>query len=153
MLFIALILFPSCASSTLIQSTPGEAKLYLNDEYVGVTPYKHRDSRIVGSSTDVRLEKEGYETFTTFFSRDEKADVGAIIGGFFLLFPFLWTMKYKPSRTYELTPLNSYNEVQEDDSSMASKADELLKLQELVEKGLITQEEFVQEKKKILDEK
>ena len=54
------ILFASCSSSTLIQSSPSGAKVYLNGEYAGVTPYTHTDTKIVGSSTQVRLEKEGY---------------------------------------------------------------------------------------------
>jgi hypothetical protein len=48
------------------------------------------------------LTKEGYEDFMASFSRDEEVDVGAVIGGIFFLFPFLWTMKYKPFHTYEL---------------------------------------------------
>lgn len=101
------ILLSSCSSTTLIRSSPGEAKLFLNEEYVGQTPYTHRDTKIVGSTTLVRIEKEGYESFRTSFSRDENADVGAIIGGLFFLFPFLWTMKYKPERNYLLVPLKS----------------------------------------------
>lgn len=98
------VLLTSCASTTLIQSSPTSAKLYLNGELAGTTPYSHRDTKIVGSTTSVRLELEGYETLNTSFSRNEDADVGAIIGGIFFLFPFLWTMKYKPIRTYELKP-------------------------------------------------
>lgn len=76
----------------------------MNGEYKGVTPYHYSDTKIVGSTNQVRLEKEGYETFNASFSRDEKADVGAIIGGIFFLFPFLWTMKYNPTHIYELRP-------------------------------------------------
>ncbi len=100
------ILFTSCASTTMIQTNVDEAELFLNGERVGKTPYKHRDMKIVGSTTEVRLEKEGYETFQTSFSRDEKADIGAIIAGVFFLFPFLWTMKYKPVHNYELEATN-----------------------------------------------
>ena len=96
------VLLSSCASTTMIQTNVDEADLYLNGENVGKTPYKHRDTKIVGSTTEVRLEKEGYETLQTSFSRDEKADVGAIIAGVFFLFPFLWTMKYKPVHNYDL---------------------------------------------------
>jgi len=99
-----IILFASCASTTLIQSIPSDAKLYLNGEFVGETPYTHTDTKIVGSTNIVRIEKEAYETFNGAFSRNEEADVGAIIGGIFFLFPFLWTMKYKPMHTYELKP-------------------------------------------------
>lgn len=99
------LLFASCSSSTIIQSNPSGAKVYLDGQYVGVTPYQHSDTKIVGSTTSVRLEKEGYETLSASFSRSEQADVGAIIGGVFVFVPFLWTMKYNPIRTYELDPL------------------------------------------------
>lgn len=115
------ILFASCSSSTLIQSNPSGAKVYLNGEYAGVTPYTHTDTKIVGSSTQVRLEKEGYETLNTAFSRNEDADVGAIIGGIFFLFPFLWTMKYKPVRTYELVPSGNASLTGSDNITTAQK--------------------------------
>ncbi|MGM0667471.1 MAG: PEGA domain-containing protein [Bacteroidota bacterium] len=96
------VLFASCASTTIIQSDPPGAKLYLNGEPVGETPYTHTDTRIIGSTNTVMLTKEGYEDFMASFSRDEEVDIGAVIGGIFFLFPFLWTMKYKPFHTYEL---------------------------------------------------
>ncbi len=101
-----LIFFSSCSSTTVINTKPKGAKIYLNDEYAGTTPYTHKDTKIIGSTTHVRLEKEGYEDFITSFSRDEKTDVGAIIGGLFFLVPFLWTMEYKPTRTYEMRKQN-----------------------------------------------
>ena len=85
-------LFTSCASRTLIQSNPIGAKVYIQGEYAGTTPYSYKDTKIVGSTTDLKIEKEGYEPFSTSFSRNEKADVGAIIAGVFVLVPFLWTM-------------------------------------------------------------
>lgn len=62
------------------------------------------DTKIVGSTTTVRLEYPGYETTTGTISRNEEFDVGACIGGVFLLFPFLWIQKYKPIHTFELRP-------------------------------------------------
>ncbi len=103
-------LFSSCASTTIIKSNPDGAKVYLNDEPVGVTPYSYKDTKIVGSTTTIKLKKEGYKTFTTTLTRNEKADAGAIIGGVFVLFPFLWTMKYKPTHYYELSPINEDNQ-------------------------------------------
>ena len=115
------ILFASCSSTTLIQSSPSGAKVYLNGEYAGVTPYTHTDTKIVGSNTQVRLEKEGYETLNAAFSRNEDADVGAIIGGVFFLFPFLWTMKYKPVHTYELVPSGNASLTGDDNVTTAQK--------------------------------
>jgi len=62
-----LILLSSCASTITITSIPSEAKLYLNGEYVGNTPYKHRDTKIVGSSNTVRIEKKGLKFIKQHF--------------------------------------------------------------------------------------
>ena len=50
----------------------------------------------------VTLKQEGYEDFYTVLNKNEKADAGAIVGGIFFLFPFIWTMGYNPSHTYEM---------------------------------------------------
>ena len=103
---LAIILFPSCASTTLITThNVTDAKVYINNQFVGTAPYKHKDTKIVGSTIDIKIEKEGYYPFLTTIQKDEKVDVGAIIGGLFFLFPFLWTMEYNPNHIYELTPI------------------------------------------------
>jgi len=94
-----------CTSTTVIKSVPEGATVYLNGERVGTTPYILSDTKIVGSSNSITLKKEGYRDFDAVFSKTEEADVGAIIGGVLVLVPFLWTMGYKPTHTYELTPL------------------------------------------------
>lgn len=95
----------SCASTTIINSNPQGAKVYMNQSFVGTTPYTHTDTKIVGSTTSVKLTKEGYEDFNTVLSRNEQVDAGAIVGGVFALIPFLWVMGYDPVHTYELTPV------------------------------------------------
>ena len=147
------ILLASCSSRTLIQSNPSGAKVYLNGESVGTTPYTHEDTKIVGSTTTVKLEKEGYEPLNTSFSRNEKADVGAIIGGVFVLFPFLWTMKYKPERTYELVPsTGGQKQTVVQNGEAKSKADKLRELKKMFEEKLITQEEYDLGRKKVMSE-
>ena len=150
------ILFTSCASTTMIQSNPSGAKVYLNGEAVGITPYAHRDTKIVGSTTTIKLEKEGFDSLNTSFSRDEEVDVGAIIGGLFILVPFLWTMKYKPLHTYELTSnTGSVKPIIIDVSPSnlsQSKADRLRELKQLFDEKLITQLEYDAQKKRILGE-
>jgi PEGA domain len=100
----ALAAFSACASTTTIRSNPSGARVYLNGESVGTTPYTMTDTKIVGSSTSVRLEYPGYETINGNITRSEEFDVGACIGGVFLLVPFLWIMGYKPDHTFELRP-------------------------------------------------
>lgn len=152
------ILISSCASSTIIMSNPPNANVYLDGQSVGVTPYKYTDTKIVGSINNLKLEKEGFETINTSFSRNEEADVGAIIGGILLLFPFLWTMKYKATHEYELIALSGNlqeiksNVKPEDPSKNKSKAERLRELKQLLDEKILTKEEFEKEKKKILDE-
>lgn len=91
----------------MINSEPSGAALYLNGEKVGVTPYTHTDTKIVGSTNTVTLKKDGYQNFTTTFTRNEEVSVGAVIGGVLVLVPFLWVMEYKPTHTYEMVPTRS----------------------------------------------
>ncbi|HRZ43193.1 MAG TPA: PEGA domain-containing protein [Bacteroidales bacterium] len=99
------VLATSCASTTLINSIPSGAKVYIDGEPAGTTPLAYSDQKIVGSSTEVKLKKEGYEDHNVIITRDEEVDVGALIAGILFYVPFLWVMKYKPSHTYELTPV------------------------------------------------
>ena len=112
-------------------------------------------SSSLGSVTTVKIEKEGYEPMNTMFSRSEQADVGAIIGGVFILVPFLWTMKYNPTHTYELTPLTDSTKIEMENQVQQiteSKAEKLRELKKLLDEKILTQEEFEKEKQKILEE-
>jgi hypothetical protein len=154
-LLISSVLMTSCASTTIIQSNPNGAKIYVNGEPVGITPYAYTDTKIIGSTTTVRLEKEGFESLNTSFSRNEEVDVGAIIGGLIVLVPFLWTMKYKPVRNYELkasiaNKTTTDNKVTQEIESK-SKIEKLKELKILFDEKLISQEEYEKEKKKILN--
>ena len=100
-----LVTLAACASTTTIQSVPSGARLYLNGEAVGSTPYTMTDTKIIGTATTVRLETPGHETFSAVITRNEEFSAGACAGGVFLLFPFLWVMGYKPLHNYELRPL------------------------------------------------
>lgn len=80
--FLSIFLY-GCASSTIIQSIPTGAKLYVDGESVGQTPYKLKDSKITGATTYIKLEMEGYENKITSISKDEEVNVGAVVGGLF----------------------------------------------------------------------
>lgn len=149
-----IIFFASCSSSTMIVSNPPKAKLYVDGEMVGETPYRHSDTKIVGSTTDIRMEKEGYKPLITDITKNEEADIGAIIGGLFVWVPFLWTLKYKSSHTFNLQPLAVETEIQPTThviQNSSSKAVKLRELKQLLDEKIITAEEFEKEKTKILD--
>ena len=90
---------------TVIHSQPEGAKLYIDGEVHGKTPYSYSDTKIVGSSTHIRMVMDGYEDTNVVLQRNEEFSVGACIGGVLILFPFLWIMGYKAEHRYELTPL------------------------------------------------
>jgi len=106
-LVVALILFLSgCTSMTLIQTVPPGAKIYINDELSGETPFTLSDTKIIGATSFIRFEKSGYKSFNTVIVRTEEIDPGPVVCGFiFTPVWWLWAMKYKPVHTYELVPI------------------------------------------------
>ena len=97
--------------------------------------------------------KEGYETYNTSFSRDEQADVGAIIGGCFVLVPFLWTMKYKPVHSYELKSLiPAQNPGPVTAAPTKPRAERLRENKKLLDEKILTPQEYEKEKSRILAE-
>jgi len=162
----ALILFSSCASTTLIESYPSGAKVYIDGEPAGRTPYWYTDTKIMGSITNIDLVKEGYEPLFTSIHRDEKLDVGAVFCGFYLLAPFLWSLRYAPSHYYELIPLQQPRVLPEEivvpaptqaqpvqAEPVSPKVQKMRDLKKMFEENLITKEDFEKQKQKILDEK
>lgn len=144
------VLMSSCASTTLIQTEPSEADVYIDRVKVGKTPYPYSDTKIVGSSTIFTFKKKGYKDFNYVLTRNEQADVGAIIGGVLFLFPFLWTMRYYPQRTFELEPDQSRLDFKTDMTSSPQAARELSNLKDLHDARVLTQQEYNSIKERIL---
>ena len=148
---LATILITSCSSTTLIQSSPPGAEVYIDSQKKGKTPYNYSDTKIVGSSTSIILKKDGYQDLNVILTRDERADVGAIIGGCFLLVPFLWTMKYDPFHSYELQQ-GSNQILGTDSNQLPNSTNELVKLKNLLDQSAITNDDFTTLKVKILND-
>ena len=149
-------LFTSCASKTVIDSTPSSARIYIDGQRVGTTPYIHRDSKISGSFTAVKLELEGFETLNTDITKNEQINVGAIIVGCFVLVPFFWSMKYYPTHNYELVSKQIISDTKSNNPttpiSTKSKIDRLREIKQMLDEKILNQEEYEKEKKKILEE-
>ena len=104
-IIIAVSILTGCASVTLINTVPEGARVYIQDQPVGYTPYTYSDEKIVGSVTPIRLELEGYKPLSTVLVRNEEVDIAPIVGGFFFAWPlWLLSMKYQPVHLYELVP-------------------------------------------------
>ena len=91
-----------CASTTRIESEPSGAKVYADGNYIGTSPVTYEDTKIIGSTTQIKLKKDGCKDTMVTLTRSEKFEVGPCIGGVLVLVPFLWVMGYNPEHTYEL---------------------------------------------------
>lgn len=164
-------LFQSCSSTTMITTEPTGAKVYLNNIYVGETPFTLIDTKISTECTGVRLEKSSFETLNTVICKDEQVNVGAAIGGFFIWPIWLWVFEYYPQHNYILEPLNKDYSIINDNQNQqldytvddvdtlqqvqrvpVSKAQKLQDLKKLYDDGILTKQEYEKEKQKILEQ-
>jgi len=101
-IMIGVFFLGSCSSSTMILSEQRDARVYIDGEYVGVTPYKISNSSPVGSCVSVKLTKKGYKDTNTSICKTEELHVGALVAGLFFVLPLLWVMGYKDIHNYDL---------------------------------------------------
>ncbi len=93
-----------CASTTTLHSTPSGATVYVENERVGITPCEYSDRRNSFSQVKVRLEKEGYEPFTTLMRRDGSFNPSVLLVGA-LIFPLFWLTGYAEEHRFVLQPV------------------------------------------------
>ncbi|MDT8402530.1 MAG: PEGA domain-containing protein [Bacteroidales bacterium] len=103
-LIISGILASGCASSTVLQTNPSDASVYVKGEKMGTTPYTYKDRKIAGASTLLTFTKEGYEDYSTTLRRVERWNAGALIAGLFFIYPLFWVLSYDQEHTYDLFP-------------------------------------------------
>ncbi|MDA3911825.1 MAG: PEGA domain-containing protein [Bacteroidales bacterium] len=159
LIFSTSLLFAGCSSTTIIQTEPSGASVYLNEKHVGTSPYEMKDKKITATCTNLKLKMPGYKTIYHSICKDEQLNPGALIGGLFVVIPYLWILEYYPVHYYVLErdanspqlaippkdePVtNPYDKTN-------SKVEALRELHSLMEAGIITKEEFEVEKKRIL---
>lgn len=103
-LSMVLFFLLGCASTTLIKSNPPGAKLQVDGQVVGETPHFYTDEAAAGTVKTVTLKKEGYKDFNDLIRR-EKLSVPALIGGIFLIVPFVWILEYPSQYSFEMETL------------------------------------------------
>ena len=96
------ILASGCASSTLLSTTPTGADVYIQGQRQGTTPYTYSDRKIVGATTMVTFKKEGYEDYNTTIRKTKKLNVGALLSGMLLIYPWFWLLGYDRAHSYDL---------------------------------------------------
>jgi hypothetical protein len=93
-----------CASTTLLKSNPSGAKIQVDGQVVGETPQFYTDKAVAGTSKIVTLKKEGYKDLNSYIKR-EKFSVPNLIGGIFLIVPFIWILEYPSQYTFKMEKL------------------------------------------------
>ena len=112
LLFLLVLVTSACSSTTMIHTSDPDARIYVNGEYIGRGHAEYSDHKVAFSKNDVEIRKEGCQTDSYSFRRNEEADIGAIIGGIFLTIPYLWVTEYKSQRgyDYECIPVTAFVE-------------------------------------------
>ena len=101
--FLIAVLISGCSSKVLIDSKPQGAKVYINDEYKGVTPYEQKDRFTIFEQPKVVLELDGYKSYEDLLTKDVPV-YPCLVCGYFLVFPMFWSLKYEPYQLVELEP-------------------------------------------------
>ncbi len=153
---LPIVILSSCLSTTRIESIPSNAKLYINGEFVGNTPYTYSDKKISGSRQEVKLVKDGFEPYIDEFSRNQKLEPNALYFGVFLV-PLFWLKEYDEVQTFDLnTAGKKIPEPQmllERTVDSGPNPDELLRdLQFRYDNKFIDKKTYDREKKRILEE-
>lgn len=76
-----------CSSSTSIRVSDPDARIYVNGEYVGTGRAYYSDRRPAFSKQKVTVRKDGCAEQHYVLRRNEKPDLGAIVGAYYLAVP------------------------------------------------------------------
>jgi hypothetical protein len=101
LLLAVLATLAACSSGTSIHVSDPDARIYVDGEYAGTGKTYYSDRKLMFTKREVTLRKDGCEPQRYTFRRNERPDVGAIIGAYYLGVPLLWTAQYKGHRSYE----------------------------------------------------
>ncbi len=119
------ILASGCASSTVLQTTPTNASVYVKGEKLGATPYTYSDRKIAGASTLITFKKEGYEDYNTTLRRTERWNAAALITGIFFVYPLFWVLGYDQEHSYDLFKAVEASPAEQEQDVEQIKAEEL----------------------------
>jgi hypothetical protein len=97
----ALVALTACSSGTSIRVTDPDARIYINGEYLGTGHAHYSDRKPAFTVQEVTLRKDGCEPQNYRFRRNERPDIGAIIGAYYLVVPIFWTAQYKERHSYD----------------------------------------------------
>lgn len=98
---VVCLFMSGCSSSTSIRVSDPDARIYVNGEYLGMGRAVYTDRKPAFTRQEVTLRKQGCAEERYSFRRNERPDLGALVGAFLLAVPILWITQYKARRAYE----------------------------------------------------
>jgi hypothetical protein len=101
MLLAGLAALGACSSGTSIRASDPDTRIYVNGEYVGTGKGYYSDRKPAFSRQEVSLRKDGCAEQRYSIRRNERPDLGAIVGAYYLAVPVLWLTQYKERHAYE----------------------------------------------------
>src|SRR5262245_40113934 len=167
-LVLPAIAFMACAERTLIRTAPPDAKVLVDGQLVGVSPlrYSVRSSEI-REHIPLRIEREGFESIDGSLATQRRP--GRIVGAVFLLgIPMLFrgSLTFQPVQDFKLKPDEQLKPQVERSPTPGAPplvtppagpttgagpvAEKLRRLQELYDRGLITDHEYRTTRARIL---
>lgn len=97
----AAIALGACSSGTNIRVSDPQARIYVNDEYVGTGKGRYSDRKPAFTKQEVTVRRDGCVEQSYTLRRNERPDVGAIVSAYYLYVPILWLTQYKDRHAYE----------------------------------------------------
>jgi hypothetical protein len=100
----------SCTSTTVVNSRPQGARVYIDGAFIGEAPATHSDTVTASTKNMVRLEMPGYKETKGIIAADQwvtsRTALSIVCGLFTLvgLIGLLWSTEYRPSYEFTLTP-------------------------------------------------
>ena len=98
--FACLAALTACSSGTHIKVSDADARIYVNGEYIGTGKGYYSDRKPAFTKQEVTVRKDGCAEQSYTIRRNERPDLGAIVGAYYFAVPVLWLTQYKDRHTY-----------------------------------------------------
>ncbi len=118
---LLLISISGCTTLVHIESNEKDALVSINNERIGRTPVSHELSDFILNNYSIRIEKDGFETYSDTLNKEIK--IVPLLLFWLYGIPLLWSYGPNPNYYFELVkvPSNSNNSIFSDKNDMNNK--------------------------------
>lgn len=141
----------ACSETALLRSEPTGAKVFIDGQAAGQTPFPFKVKRSDIREYNVRIEKEGYEPIGDIIS--PRIAPGRAVGAFFtvgILYLFRSPYYLSAPASYSMSPSLAYQRDENRREQDRVLGEALRSLDELHRNGHLTDEEFNRRRDRLL---